>query len=75
MRNAQFAIESAQREGERLVATNAPESVTLPYRIHISKAKEALEKKKYGEAQREAKLAEESARGGFLENENSWLWM
>lgn len=69
MRNAQSAIESAQREGDRLVSTNAPESVTLPYRMHISKAKEALEKKKYGEAQREAKLAEENARQAYLKRE------
>lgn len=69
MSNAQSAIESAQREGERLVSTNAPESVTLPYRIHISKAREALQKKKYGEAQREAKLAEENAREAYLKRE------
>lgn len=69
MKNAQSAIERAQTEGEKLAITNAPDSVTLPYRVHITKAKEALKKKKYGEAQREAELAEESAREAFLKRE------
>lgn len=69
VRNAQSAIENAQREGEKLASANAPDSVTLPYRVHITKAKEAFEKKKYRQAQREAKLAEESARKANLKRE------
>ena len=56
MKNARAAIEKAEDAGRKLEDSNAPNEATLPYRIHIKRARLAFDKKHYREAEREADI-------------------
>ena len=60
---AQDAVKRAESTGELLNETNAPDKMTLSYRLHLQQAQLAMKRKKYALAREEAEQA-----AGLAEN-------